>query len=113
MRGYAGYHLPYHKTNPFFCGTDILFTHQETADPVSLLQEYVSNRDKIHSFCRALFLREDRSILTRAWFESKLFAFIDHSFGDHSAQAGGTTFYASLGVSEDIIKALEQWSSLA
>ncbi|KNZ76003.1 hypothetical protein J132_00753 [Termitomyces sp. J132] len=105
--------LPYHKTNPFFHGTDILFTHQEIADPVSMLQDYVRSRDKLHGFCHALFLREDGSFPTSAWLESKLFSFVDHSFGGHSAWAGGATYYASLGISEDIIKPLGQWSSSA
>ncbi|KAG5221505.1 RNase domain-containing protein [Salix suchowensis] len=33
--------------------------------------------------------------------------------GGHSARAGGATFYASLGLSEDIIQALGRWSSEA
>ncbi|KNZ71911.1 hypothetical protein J132_05185 [Termitomyces sp. J132] len=111
--GYAGYHLPYHKADPFFHGTDILFTHQECADPVLLLQEYVKSRDKFHGLRRALFIKRDGSLPTRSWFKSKLFAFVDHSFGGHSARAGGATYYASLGISEDIIKALGRWSSAA
>ena len=59
--GYAGYRLPYHKTDPFFTGTDILFSSQDTADPVSLLREYVQARDAIHGARSPLFLREDGS----------------------------------------------------
>ena len=33
--GYAGYRLPYHKTDPFYRGTDILFSSQDVADPVA------------------------------------------------------------------------------
>ena len=39
--GQAQYHLPYQKGDPFYRGTDILFSHQEVADPVTLLHEYV------------------------------------------------------------------------
>lgn len=109
--GYAGYRLPYHKTDPFFRGTDILFTTQDSADPISLLREYVHVRDKRHGARRALFLREDGSHPTRAWFDSKLFSFVDRSFGGHSPRAGGATFYASLGLSESVIMALGRWSS--
>ena len=112
-RGYAGYRLPYHKTDPFFRGTDILFSSQDVADPVALLQEYVRARDSIHGARRALFLREDGSHPTRAWFDSKLFSFVDRSFGGHSPRAGGATFYAALGLSESIIMALGRWSSVA
>ncbi|KNZ78958.1 hypothetical protein J132_08183 [Termitomyces sp. J132] len=52
---YAGYHSPYHKADPFYHGTDILFTHRETADPVSMLHKYTGIRDKLHRFCCALF----------------------------------------------------------
>ncbi|KAF8805357.1 hypothetical protein BYT27DRAFT_7297946 [Phlegmacium glaucopus] len=101
---YAGYHLPYHKTNPFFRGTDILFSTQEIASPVSLLKQFVCAQDIIHGMCSALFL---------SWFDSKLFTFVDRSFGGHSARAGGATFYASLGLSESIIMALGRWSTQA
>ena len=111
--GYAGYRLPYHKTDPFFRGTDILFSTQEAADPISLLMEYVSVRDKIHGARKALFLRKDRSHPTRAWFDSKFFSFVDRSFGGHSPRAGGATFFAGLGLSEIVIMALGRWSSEA
>jgi hypothetical protein len=109
--GYAGYRLPYHKSDPFYRGTDILFSSQDVADPVSLLHQFVHARDTIHGARRALFLREDGSLPTRAWFDSKLFSFVDRSFGGHSARAGGATFYAALGLSESIIMALGRWSS--
>ena len=111
--GYAGYKLPYHKTDPFFRGTDILFSAQDVADPVALLKEFVHARDAIHGARRALFLREDGSHPTRAWFDSKLFSFVDKTFGGHSPRAGGATFYAGLGLSESIIMALGRWSSAA
>jgi hypothetical protein len=111
--GYAGYRLPYHKTDPFYRSTDILFYAQESADPVSLLREFVHCRDKLHGLCRALFLCEDGSHPTRAWFDSKLFSFVDKSFGGHSLRAGGATFYASLSLSESVIMALGRWSSQA
>ena len=111
--GYAGYHLPYHKSDPFYCRTDILFSVQQSADPVALLHEYVQICDSLHGACKALFLHEDGSHPTRAWFDSKLFSFVDKSFGSHSARAGGATFYATLGLSESIIMALGHWSSQA
>ena len=54
--GRAQYHLPYHKGDPFYHGTDILFSHQEVADPVALLHEYIDRRDSVHGACLALFL---------------------------------------------------------
>src|SRR6202522_404578 len=111
--GYAGYRLPYHKTDPFFRGTDILFSTQESSDPITLLREFVNIRDILHGARSALFLCKDGSHPTRAWFDAKLFSFVDRSFGGHSARAGGATFYASLGLSESVIMALGRWSSEA
>jgi hypothetical protein len=80
---------------------------------VGLLQVYISLRDRLHQGRLALFLREDGSIPTRSWFDSKFFALLSREFGGHSARAGGATFYASLGLSEDIIQAIGRWSSKA
>lgn len=109
--------MPYHKTDPFFCGTNILFMHQEIANSVSLLQEYVRSRDKLCSFHHALFLPEDRSLPTRAWFESKLFAFHISFFWSPFGIDRRCHF---LCITRDIkeyyqgsINALGQWSSLA
>ena len=61
----------------------------------------------------ALFIKEDGSFLTRSWFEKKFYNLIDCSFGGHSVRSGGATFYASLGLSEDVIQALGRWTSQA
>ena len=60
------YRLPYHKADPFYHGTDVLFTQHDIADPVSLLQEYVSIRDRLHGARPALFIRENGSVPTRS-----------------------------------------------
>ena len=54
--GYVGYRLPYHKTDPFYCGTDILFATQDVAHPITLLCEYVNKQDSLCGARRALFL---------------------------------------------------------
>jgi len=61
-----------------------LFTRQDVADHVALLHEYTAHRDAPHGGKAALFIREDGSIPTRSWFDSKFFAFLDwqFSFGD-------------------------------
>jgi hypothetical protein len=109
----AQYHLPYHKGDPFYRGTDILFTEQEIADPVSLLCQYIAKRDIRHGARAALFLREDGSIPTRSWFDKKFFALLSREYGGHSPRAGAATFYASLGLSESVIQAIGRWSSAA
>ncbi|KAF9535316.1 hypothetical protein CPB83DRAFT_753873, partial [Crepidotus variabilis] len=89
--GRAQYHLPYHKADPFYRGTDILHTTQLIADPVTLLQKYTALRDSHHGARSALFLCEDGSHPTRSWFDGKFFALLDRSFGGHSLRAGGAT----------------------
>lgn len=111
--GRAGYFLPYHKGDPFYHGTDILFTSQDIADPVQLLQTYCTRRDAIHGARTALFLRENGTMPTRSWFDKHFFSILDREFGGHSSRAGGATFYASLGLSEMVIQALGRWSSQA
>jgi hypothetical protein len=90
--GRVQYRLPYHKSDPFYRGTDVLFTPQDTADPVALLADYLSLCGRLHGAATSLFLREDGSQPNRSWFESKIFSILDHSFGGHSARAGGATY---------------------
>jgi hypothetical protein len=78
-----------------------------------LLQSYTQARDHLHGARAALFLRENGQHPTRAWFERKFFMVMDHSYGGQSARAGGATFYANLGISEDVLQAIGRWSSSA
>jgi hypothetical protein len=73
----------------------------------------VDLRDNLHGVHAALFLWEDGSHLTRSWFDSRFFTLLGHDYGGHSPRAGGATFLASLGLSEDVIQAIGQWSSAA
>jgi hypothetical protein len=79
---------------------------QNVADPVVLLRSYTHLRDLRHHARSPLFLRENGTHPSRSWFHRKFFAILDRSFGGQSARAGGATFYASLGISEDILQAL-------
>ena len=112
---HATYHLPYHKSDPFYHGTDIRFLRATAADgidPVATLHEYISRHDSRHGARTPLFLRADGSRPTRSWFERRLFLVLPRSdYGGHSARAGGATHFASLGLSEDILRALGCWSS--
>ena len=110
---HAQYWFPYHKADPFYCGSDVLFNSHEVADPVSLLLRYVNIRDRIHGARAALFLTQDGSIPTRSWWDSKFSNLLDRRFGGQSPHAGGATFYTSLGIQESIIQALGRWSSAA
>jgi len=110
---YVQYHLPYHKSDPFYHGTDVRFVPQAIADPISLLRQYCHQRDAHHGLRAPLFLRENGSHPTRSWFEHRLHSHLPRSYGAHSMRAGGATFYASLGLNESIIQSLGRWSSSA
>jgi hypothetical protein len=110
---HAQYRLPYHKADPFYRGSDIVFSEHDIADPVQLLKNYTSLRDARHGARLPLFLCEDGSFPNRNWFDNKFFKFLSHKFGGHSARAGGATYYASLGLSDSIIQAIGRWSSTA
>ena len=112
-KGEAGYTLPYHKSDPFYHGSAILFTDQDIANPSELLRRFVKRRDRLHGARAALFICEDGSIPTRSWFESRFFTVVGKEYGLHSVRAGGATFYAGLGVSEAVMQALGRWSSSA
>ncbi|KAH9907693.1 uncharacterized protein B0H18DRAFT_864783, partial [Fomitopsis serialis] len=107
----ASYHLPYHKGDRFYTGTTILHMRHDVSCPVDLLRDYVRERDRRHGAKAALFLREDGSLPMRSWFEQRFFTVLDHTYGGHSARAGGATYYAGLGLSESVIQALGRWSS--
>ena len=109
----AQYRLPYHKADPFFHGSDVIFSQHEVANPIDLLKAYTLRHDTCHGARLPLFLREDGSIPNHAWFDAKLFSFISHDYGGHSLHAGNVTYYASLGLSNSIIQALGRWSSSA
>ena len=102
-----------HKSDPFFRGTDVIFTSQDVANPVSMLKKYLQLCNHLHSAKAALFLCEDRSHPSHSWFEWKFFSTLDHCFSGHSPQTGYTTFLASLGISESVIQAVGHWSSEA
>ncbi|KAJ7289670.1 hypothetical protein C8J57DRAFT_953381, partial [Mycena rebaudengoi] len=102
--GRVEYRLPYHKGDRFYRGTDILLSHHDVADPVILSQIYTTERDKIHGAHPFLFLRQDGSPPTRAWFDKIFFTLLNREYGGHSVRAGCATFYAGLGLSESIIQ---------
>jgi hypothetical protein len=109
--GRAGYHLPYHKSDRFFQGSDILFSSQSVADPVSMLKDYTTLRDKYFPRHTILFVRQDGSVPTKRWFTKKLSTVVGKEFGGHSARAGGATHYARLGIPGEIIQGIGRWSS--
>lgn len=110
-QGRVGYILPYHKGDRFYRGSEVLMGPHAIANPVELVGTFVEWRDRLHGARPALFLRENGEQPTRAWWDSKLFALLDRDYGGHSVRAGGATYFAELGLSEDIIAAIGRWAS--
>ena len=110
--GQAQYYLLYHKGDPFYHRSDIIFTSQEVADPVAMLQDYMHCCDCLHGAKTALFLCKNGSYPSHSWFKLKFFTVLDHCFGGHSPCTGYATFLASLGILESIIQAVGCWSSV-
>ncbi|KAF5343176.1 hypothetical protein D9758_017049 [Tetrapyrgos nigripes] len=106
------YHLPYHKGDHFYWGSDILLSPKHVADPVSLLHSFVQQHDSLHGAKAPLFLRSDGSLPSRQWFKS-IFSLLNQKYGGHSVRAGCATYYASLGLSETVIQVLGCWLSEA
>ena len=75
--------LPLSQSGLIYRGADILFTTQGTADPVRLLQEYTNLWDYRHAR-EALFIREDRTLPNKVWFDENFLSLLD----DHSVHAG-------------------------
>jgi hypothetical protein len=111
--GCVQYHLPYHRGDPFYHATDVIFTSQDIADPVVMLQDYMHLCNCLHGAKTALFLHENGSHPSCSWFELKFFAVLDQCFGGHSPCMGYAIFLTSLGISESIIQAVRHWSSEA
>jgi len=70
------YHLPYHKGDLFYHGTDVLFTHHNSANPIALMHKYITHHDHLHGAHPALFICTDGSVPTRSWFNQKFFALL-------------------------------------
>jgi hypothetical protein len=90
---------------------NVIFTAQEIANPVLMVQDYVHLHDNLGGAKTALFLHENGSHPLCSWFELKFFTVLDQCFGGHSPCAGYAAFLASLVVSGEIIQAMGHWCS--
>jgi len=43
LNNHMQYHLPYQKGDPFYHGTDILLTHHDSANPITLMHNYITS----------------------------------------------------------------------
>jgi hypothetical protein len=105
--------LPYHKADSLYMGSTIVIRADPIPhlDAVSLVQNWVTERDGLFPGSPFLFLTAAGSPPTRGWFLSRFRRHCGPSYGGHSLCAGGATFYADLSVPTDTIRQLGRWKS--
>ena len=104
--------LPGHKADRFFEGSQVLIqSTQLDDDPWSSFTKYLALRDHRFPLRAELWLKEDGSIPTRAWFLRFLRRHFSGDVGRHSLRAGGATALAEAGIPPHIIQAIGRWSS--
>lgn len=106
------YVLPSHKADRFFEGnTIIISTDHPDLNPVDVFRDYLVSRDRLHRLQPALWLADDGHVPTRQWFISRLRTILPATYAGHSLRAGGATYYAARGWSDDRIQALGRWAT--
>jgi hypothetical protein len=108
------YLLPGHKADRFFEGNTLI------VKKLSLLSDlhkafiaYLASRDKLFPYRPQLWLHQDGSVPTRAWFIHRLRCHFPPSIAGQSIQAGGATALAENGALPHVIQAAGRWASEA
>ncbi|KAJ2971042.1 hypothetical protein NUW54_g12595 [Trametes sanguinea] len=108
------YVLPTHKAQPYFQGHHVLISADHPdVNPVIIFKEYLDRRDARFRFHSALWITTDGKHPSRAWFLARLRHVLPPTYAGHSLRAGGATYFAARGWSDDRIQALGRWSSEA
>lgn len=72
---------------------------------------YLTSRDRLYRFQPALWINANQQVPTRHWFISRLRIVLPNTYAGHSLRAGGATYFAARGWSDDRIQALGRWST--
>ena len=106
--------LPGHKADRFFEGSRIIIQSTKSADDArGPFTKYLSCRDRLFPLRPELYLRENGTIPTRAWFIHRLRQHFPAEVGGQSLRAGGATALAEAGIPSQMIQAIGRWSSEA
>ncbi|GAA5878148.1 hypothetical protein JCM1840_002257 [Sporobolomyces johnsonii] len=101
--------LPYHKADPLYMGSKLYFSATNAGGLLSVVRVYLAARDARFADSHALWLAETGTTPTRRWFVALAKSRCGVEFSGHSFRAGGASFYARWGVSEEEIKRLGRW----
>ncbi|CDO77837.1 hypothetical protein BN946_scf184714.g12 [Trametes cinnabarina] len=108
------YVLPTHKADPHHLGSHVVISSDHPdVNPARIFAAYLRARDAKFRFQPALWITSDGRVPTRSWFISRLRRVLPSSYAGHSLRAGGATYFAARGWSDDRIQALGRWSSEA
>lgn len=108
------YVLPAHKADELFASSDVVIEERANQlNPRPPFLRYLALRDEKFPFHLALFLTSSESVPTRSWYLSRLHVVVSDNVAGHSLRAGGATFFAVVGWSDDRIQALGCWTSAA
>ena len=103
-----------HKADRLFEGSLILIQSTDVDDDAwAPFTKYLSLRDQRFPYRAELFLRENGTIPTRAWFLRILHQHLSGNIGGQSLRAGGATALAEAGIPPHLIQAIGRWSSEA
>ena len=103
-----------HKADRLFEGSLILIQSTDVDDDAwAPFTKYLSLRDQHFPYRAELFLRENGTIPTRAWFLRILHQHLSGNIGGQSLRAGGATALAEAGIPPHLIQAIGRWSSEA
>jgi hypothetical protein len=106
--------LPGHKADRLFEGSQVLIQSTTLGDDALVpFTKYLSLCDRLFPFRAELWLREDGSIPTRAWFLNRFRSHFSGDVGGHSLRAGGATALAEAGIPPHMIQTIGRWSSEA
>lgn len=104
-------HLPYHKSDPLYTGSRLSFAASDASSLLTIVRVYLAVRDELFGEAGYLWLRENGEVPTRKWWVERVQQRCGKEFSGHSFRAGGATWYAMRGVSENTIKRIGRWKS--
>jgi hypothetical protein len=103
--------LPSSKTDRVFEGNRVFINDHTAPNPVGPFLTYLKSRDSFFPHRAELWLRENGTIPTRAWFLHRLQSYFPKDTAGQSIRAGGATDLAARGFPPDNIMMVGRWLS--